>query len=267
VTAGGALRSIVQRLIENLSQPVEGGENKLLLIRQLRSSNNWAALRAVERLRAIGAMEDGSLHQAILVSANLATADLHRANLNHANLQEADLQGVNLAEARLSGVDLLGANLTGATLHRADLSSANLFRARLAEADLREAFLFQVDLRGADFTDADLAGARISTARLDGSNVALTQLVHAGMLCGTSMPDGRRYDGRFNLPGDLQFARFLDMEMDLTDPLKMAEFYDVPPSDYLRGQDWAQTFLRQLREPVSAHIRSGSQASSVASND
>ncbi len=251
MTARGALRSIVQRLIENLSQPTEGGENKLLLIRQLRSSSSWAALRAVERLRAIGALEDGSLHQALLVSANLANADLHRASLNHANLQEADLRGADLQEARLSGVDLLGADLSGANLRRADLSSANLFRARLVGANLQETFLFQVDLRGADFRDADLQGARISTARLDGCNITLTQLVVAGMLCGTIMPDGRRYDGRFNLPGDIQFARFLDLELDANDPVAMAGFYDVSVEEYQRGQKWALEFLRTLREPTA----------------
>lgn len=252
MTAKGALRGIVQRLIENLSQPSESGDSKLLLIRQLRSSNNWTAMHAVERLRSLGALEDGSLHEANLSRANLSGADLHRSSLSHASLQEAVLRGANLQEARLAGVDLMGADLSMANLFRADLSSANMFRARLANANLQETFLFQVDLRGADLRDANLRSARLSNTRLESANISLTQLVHLGMLAGSSMPDGSRYDGRFNLPGDIQFAQFLDVEMDVQNAMAMAGFYEVTLDEYLRGQAWSHEFLKRLRDPANS---------------
>jgi hypothetical protein len=252
MTAGkGGLRNIVQRLIENLSQPGEDAESKLLLLRQLRSTNNWTALRAIERLRALGALEDGTLINASLMGASLANADLHRVNFGQANMTEADLTGANLMESRLSGADLLGANLNRANLFRADLSSVNLFRAKLVGANLQETFLFQADLRGADLKTANLSGARLSTAHLDGATVTLGQLVQVGMLSGSTMPDGSPYDGRFNLTGDIQFALFLDLEMDVNDSAAMARFYEVPLSDYMRGQSWAQEYLPRLKEATA----------------
>lgn len=256
MAAKGALRGIVQRLIENLSQQGDTGDNKVLLIRQLRSSNNWTALRAAERLRSLGTLEDGSLHQANLAYANLSGADLHRANLNHANLKEANLRGTNLQEARLSGVDLVGADLSMSNLFRADLSSGNLFRARLVQANLQETFLFQADLRGADFQDANLRAARLNNSRLDSANISLNQLIQVGMLAGTIVPDGSRYDGRFNLSGDIQFAQFLDLELDVNDPAKMAEFYEVSVETYRRGQEWAHEFLKRLREQFASSAES-----------
>jgi pentapeptide repeat protein len=255
VKSGGGLRSIVQRLIENLSQTSDDGDSKVVLLRQLRSSNNWTALRACERLKAIGALDDGTLRELNLTGANLAGADLFRANLGQANLQDAILTEANLQEARMSGVDLLGASLIRANISRADLSSANLFRAKLTDANLQEAFLFQVDLRGADLRGAALQGARLSSAHLDGATINISQLIHAGMLSGSIMPDGSRYDGRFNLAGDVQFAQFLDMELDINSPAAMAEFYDVPLSEYMRGQAWAQNYLPKFRaalEPIES---------------
>jgi hypothetical protein len=68
------------------------------------------------------------------------------------------------------------------------------------------------------------------------------------MLAGSIMPDGSQYDGRFNLVGDIQFARFLDLELDVNDPAQMAEFYDVTADQYQRGQAWAHEFLKRLRD-------------------
>ena len=45
------------------------------------------------------------------------------------------------------------------------------------------------------------------------------------------MPDGKTYDGRFNLPGDLARARWAKVNMD--DPESMAEFYGVTLEAYL----------------------------------
>lgn len=252
VTARGGLRSIVQRLIENLSQPAENADNRVVLLRALRSSNNWSALRACERLRALGAIEDGTLNNANLASANLAGADLFRASLVQANLQEAILSQSNLTEARLSGADMLGVTLHRANLFRADLSSANLFRANLVEANLQEVFFFQVDLRGADLKGAVLKGARLSSTHLDGASVSISQLVQAAMLSGTTMPDGSRYDGRFNLAGDVQFATFLDMDLDVNDPAAMAGFYEVSLIDYMRGQSWAQNYLPKFKNNTAS---------------
>ena len=241
------LKSIVQRLIDNLSQGAESTESVVVLIRQLKSQNVWAAQRALERLREQGALQDGTLREQNLSNMTLIDVDLSGINMGGANLQEIDLSACDLTEARLANAHMLGARLVGADLSRADLSSARLFRAELSNSSFREAFLFQVDLREVNLKGADLWGARCSATNLKGARVSLTQLVSVGMLNGSVMPDGSRYDGRFNLDGDFQFARFLDMEIDVSDSESMADFYEVSRMDYLRGQDWAQAYLHRLR--------------------
>jgi hypothetical protein len=53
-------------------------------------------------------------------------------------------------------------------------------------------------------------------------------------LFGAIMPDGGTYDGRYNLKGDLEFARW--GQVDIDDPVEMAEFFGVSLEDYLEGQ-------------------------------
>jgi hypothetical protein len=48
------------------------------------------------------------------------------------------------------------------------------------------------------------------------------------------MPDGGTYDGRYHLKGDLDFARWGQVEVD--DPVAMAEFFGVSLKEYLEGQ-------------------------------
>jgi hypothetical protein len=47
------------------------------------------------------------------------------------------------------------------------------------------------------------------------------------------MPTGARYDGRYNLPGDLA-------DLDPTDNKAMAAHYAISPAAYRRGQEWAK---------------------------
>jgi predicted DCC family thiol-disulfide oxidoreductase YuxK len=51
------------------------------------------------------------------------------------------------------------------------------------------------------------------------------------------MPDGKRYDGRYRLPGDLDWAR--ENGVDIDDPEAMAKWYSVSLEEYLEGQEWA----------------------------
>ncbi len=50
------------------------------------------------------------------------------------------------------------------------------------------------------------------------------------------MPDGRRYNGRFNLSADIARAREQGINPD--DPHQMAKDYQVSVDDYLEGQKW-----------------------------
>jgi hypothetical protein len=170
------------------------------LIRKMRSPEAKLVLDAVAELRARGWLEDGSLRGVLLCHAHLEGADLYRANLHNVDLHQARLDGADLGLADMAGTKLTRASLRGANLSQAILTGADLFKA--------------------DLTDA--------------RNVTLEQLGEAKRLCFATLPDGTAYDGRFNLAGDLDLARW--GKVDPNDPAAMAYFLGVPLETYLRGQ-------------------------------
>lgn len=189
---------------------------QMQLIRKLRSPDNKVVVQAVEELRARGWLSSGTLQGMGLRCANLQRVDLHKANLQGADLRMADLRGADLSEANLEG-----ARLNRAKLRRADLSATSL--------------------KGADLFNTDLDGAR---------NLADAQLAQVGRLRAAELPYGGRYDGRFNLPGDLEDA--CSLHINVSNAAEMADFYGVPLEDYMRGQEWAQENLAQIEAGAEA---------------
>jgi len=173
---------------------------KMELLNRLRSHDNKVALQAVEALKVRGWLEDGSLRGVALCHAQLQGADLMMANLST----------IDFHQAQMEWSDLSMANLMGAKLTRATLSGANLEKANLENADLYKANLRYI------------------------RNLTDEQLSKAKRLCGAVMPDGKHYDGRYNLAADLDLARWGDV--DVNSPEAMAEFYGVTVEDYLAGQ-------------------------------
>jgi hypothetical protein len=121
------------------------------LIQQMRSRDYKTAKKAVQVLREIRWLTDGSLR-----GANLSEANLFRANLHKADLRGADLSFANLLGADLRAADLRKADLRGADLTRADLSYANLVGANLRRADLNGANLSGANLSGANLSEANI---------------------------------------------------------------------------------------------------------------
>ena len=86
-----------------------------------------------------------------------------------------------------------------------------------------------------NFDHADLTYADMHKANLRGArNLSDKQLSSASHLFGAIMPDGKPYDGRYNLPGDLAQAQWA--KVDVNDPQAMANFYGVSLETYLAGQ-------------------------------
>ena len=69
------------------------------------------------------------------------------------------------------------------------------------------------------------------------------------------MPDGSRYDGRYNLKWDLEILK-LSFGERLT-PQLSAEFYGVSIEAYQRGQEWARQNLPRLLGEVGEISKSG----------
>ena len=170
------------------------------LIRKLRSPDNKVVLQAVEELRVRGWLSDGSLEGVPLCHAHLQGADLLKANLRKVDLHQANLEWADLSMADLNSAKLVRVNLQGANLSQTNLRDVDLYK-----ADLREA-----------------------------RNLVDEQLSQTKRLWGATMPDGESYDGRYNLKGDIEFAKWGRVETD--NPAAMAKFFGVPLEVYLHGQ-------------------------------
>jgi len=175
--------------------------NVMELIRKLRNPDNKNVLHAIEELRARSWLEDGSLKGIPLCHVHMQDADLFKADLTSVDFHQADLQRANLSMANLNGVKLARANLQGANLSNANLHGVDFFKANLQDV----------------------------------CNLTDEQLSQAKRLYGSLMPDGNLYDGRYNLDGDLEFARW--GRVDVQDPRAMAYFLGVSLETYQKGQE------------------------------
>ncbi len=205
-------------VIDRLNERRAEQESKAQLIREMGGNNYSIAARAIRELRAHRWIEDGSLKHAELSGAILKRADLHRADLRGAYLNHANLAGC-------------------------DFRNSNLEKANLIAADLLAAYMGGASLKGAKFREADLENANLTGANLQDSDISEQQLANLASLRGATMPDGSRYDGRYNLV----FEHPSIFNVDAKDPIAMAGFYGVSLDDYLQGQEWARENLTPLR--------------------
>jgi hypothetical protein len=176
-------------------------------VRMLRSPDNKKVLEGVEDLRVRGWLEDGSLNGLPFCHAQLQGADLFKANLSDVDLHQAHMENVDLSLAMLHGT-------------------------HLARADLRRANFDRASLDGADLLKAKLQGA---------INLKPAQLMVAKRLWGATLPGGEPYDGRYNLPGDIELARWGGR--DTTNHAAMAEFYMIEFDQYMNGQKEAALLI------------------------
>ncbi len=159
---------------------------KARLIREMGSSVNEVAIRAVEELRAKGWLSDGTLEHMKWKNANLQDADLTRATLPYVNLGEANLKkakfyeanlenaclwSANLQESNLRVVYLYNSDLWGAYLQNADLTGSYLKKANLRAVNLQQANLCAVTLTASNLTDAHLEGAILYDYQIDETTI------------------------------------------------------------------------------------------------
>jgi uncharacterized protein YjbI with pentapeptide repeats/O-antigen/teichoic acid export membrane protein len=160
---------------------------KAELVSKLASSLNGGAAEAVDQLRQVGGLSDGTLCNARLTGINLAGVALSQANLKGAHLEWANLRDSDLQEAILQDAHLEVASLQRANLTRADLRGAVLVKARLQgaylpSANLRSADLGEANLQGAMLKEADLSETHLGLADLRGVNLEKARLESAYLL-------------------------------------------------------------------------------------
>ncbi len=194
--------------------------DEMQLIRKLRSPDDETVIQVLEVLRS----------RSLLFNGTLKRMDLRCAHLRGADLRQADLQGADLRMADLRNADLSGADLSCARLNRANLRGTNL--------------------NGANLQDADLFNTNLEEV----CNLAVEQLIQAYRLRASTMPEGRRYDGRYNLRGDLRDSQFI--HVDPNDADEMADFYRVSVGDYKHGQIWAEENLSHITRELDVEADS-----------
>lgn len=168
-------------IIDRLDSIREEQVIKDQLVRRLQSRYNHTALQAVEELRVLGYLSDGTL-------------------------RKRNLRGSNWVDANMYEADLRGSDLGNAVLERADFVLANL---------------------------KDV-------------NVKPEQLITTDIMHGAIMPDGRKYDGRYQLAGDFAYARRKNVNIESDEA--MATWFGVPLEQYREGQQWADQHLEALRK-------------------
>ena len=237
-------------IIDKLNQRRDTRQERERLIRHMASIHPITALQAVEDLRLLGWLEDGSLKNVPLRRAALQGVDLVRANLEGVYLLDANLEGARLLGTNLKNADMFQANLKSAVLQDANLVQVNLARARLQGADLRRANLSRANLTGADLQGANLEGANLTSANLQQANLNKANLTDAQLqqvhtLKSSKMPDGSQYNGYLNLAGDIQHIRQV-FGIDITQSEDMATWYGVSLVEYEYGQQRANNSVKKL---------------------
>jgi hypothetical protein len=212
--------------------------------------NPGARGRALERLYGDDPAEARSALDTLSEEGWLEDGSLRGVDLREANLAEADLSKVDLQEVNFTDADLTGADLTEGDFMWGDFTRAELEGAKLIGTVLIDAIFENTKLARADFTGADVRGARFDGADLTGATISEDQLVSAGMLFETIMPDGTGYDGRYQCEGDEALAKREGIPVD--DVVGMAEFYGVALLDYQKTVAWAEQNLDPLLDRLEA---------------
>jgi hypothetical protein len=175
-------------------------------------------LEKIRLLRDIGCGDQGIARRAIL---DITAKNLHHKGfLRYRIFEDAKLAGAMLASADLSHSSFYHSDFTGVTLWGAKLKMTSFSRCTL---------------RGIDLRDADLDGAYFEYVDLTDALVTPTQLQSANRLHGSQLPNGKIYDGRFNLPVDIQDAQTLGV--DIADPVAMAKWYAMPYDQFMHSMD------------------------------
>lgn len=238
---------VIDRLAIQRQEKQDELRLKAELIARSGSAIREIAVAAISELAQRGWLFDGTLTEANLKGANLKGTILHSTVQGGANLKNAYLQNADLSEMRLYEVNLELAELGRAKLLRSQLVNANLKGANLDFADFEGAYLILTDLEGAHMYQTNIKNVKLWNANLLGvRDLTDSQLASTNRMRDATMPNGSRYDGRYNLTGDITDAT--DDGIDVENDETMAAWYGVALTDYCLGQEWAKLNLSSLIE-------------------
>ncbi len=126
----------------------------------------------------------------------------------------------------------------------------------LQDGSLYGWFLRRANFKNADLLAMDTNGLGMYRCNLEGAKIEEEQLAVMTDLRRTIMPDGKLYDGRYCLIGDLAWAQDrYGIDVNTATHDEMAAFYEVPVETYLEGQRWAKANLESLGVTAPDYLR------------
>jgi uncharacterized protein YjbI with pentapeptide repeats len=193
--------AITVLVIDSLYKYHEARSEKNRLILEMSSPDNGIAVRATQIMqREYSYLIDGSLKNKFFWSANL------------------------------NGAELLSAELEGASFHFASMVGAHLYG-----ANLKNVAFWRTNLEGVFLQDADLSDATVVFANLKNAKVTRQQLKVCRTLHGTILPNGKLYDGSFQLSGDIEDAKACGF--DLNNPVAMQKWFSMSYNEFMQISD------------------------------
>lgn len=212
-------------IIANANEVIGRKAEKERLILQVGSPDRAFAVEAVRVLSKRGWLDELAGEE--FIRADLEGADFYGANLLRTKLGYVNLQNANLCGVKMDFAEISNCNFEGAYLHKTSLVGAKFLSDNSSESSLKGA-----DLYGANLLNAEFWG-------IHNDQVSNSQHIHLGLalrLESAIMPDGKLYDGRYNLEGDIRQAIALGINPEK--PNEMAHFYKVDTNTYKQGQQW-----------------------------
>lgn len=207
-------------ILDKLYEGRANEEEKRRLILQMGSPDNTFAIEAVRQLKVKGWLFDGSLCNANLQEANLMGADLTYADLSGSNLSKANFRSASLAYINLSSCELISADFQNTYINIANFTNANL-----SSANFENAVIFDVAFNNAEMYFCNLKGVTGFVNNLD--KLSKEPLFVAKSLTGTTLPNGKKYTGKYNLTGDIEYAK--SHRINTNNQSAMKNFYKNPP--------------------------------------
>jgi hypothetical protein len=192
-------------IIDWANSAAQQARQKETLLNRLRSHAASTASDALDELRELGWLYDGTLRGEDLSRANLQGADLRTTVTVIDELETGQIVRENVPPA-LGNADLRYARLKDAILVGANLSAAGLQSANLNGAQLEGAHLEKSILRNADCASADLRGVSLEACDMEGANLKDAIISEPLPRCDirTKLPDGTYWSS------DEDLYRFVD---------------------------------------------------------
>lgn len=129
-------------------------------------------------------------------------------------------------------------------------------RGWLSDGSLHGYFLQNANFEGISLKHANVKGLGLYKCNLTNTRLEDDALFKMKELRLTTLPDGKLYDGRYCLPGDIDWARkqhninFMEASSD-----DLAKYYRVTTEEFIAGQKWAFKNMEKFGREIPPYLK------------